>query len=164
MAYLPIPVQRGGPKKMEMHEQFANLPDQPEAFQLFIKRWGALMGPERLPHELELEVRNKLRAAWRGQENLFSKPERAMPTSLTVEKDLLKIQPHDLADTLRLLFLRDHWAGKTAICANADCLTPYFIKRRRNQKYCEAGACTEQAQREQKRLWWARNRGKESDQ
>ena len=44
--------------------------------------------------------------------------------------------------------------GLTRYCGNSECLTPYFIASRRNQKYC-SDACVVQAQREFKRQWWS---------
>jgi hypothetical protein len=167
VAYLPVP--RNEAKivtNVQLHEEFANLRDEPEAFQFFTKRWGPLhrSGWEEVGHKAKLAVRNNLRAAWRGEENGFSKPRSPLPALLRLEKNHFEIQTHDLLGTVVTLFLRDHWAGKTAICANPDCLTPYFVKKRKTQKYCESGPCVDQAQREQKRLWWERNRGKGAKQ
>jgi hypothetical protein len=41
----------------------------------------------------------------------------------------------------------------TSICANPQCLTPYFFPPRRGRKYC-SDACALPAQRESKRSWW----------
>jgi len=52
------------------------------------------------------------------------------------------------------LFLRHFAANKTAFCVNPDCISPYFLKRRRDQRFCELGPCTRYAQREYTRKWW----------
>lgn len=61
------------------------------------------------------------------------------------------------------LFLHDYRAGKPARCANPDCLAPYFLKRRKTQKICEAGECVAWAQRKYALRWWRENRGKKQD-
>lgn len=166
-AYLPAPTPKrvGHSERAQIHVDFANLPDQPEAFQLFTRKWGPLDSSwEEYRHATKLRTRDSLRAAWRGVENSFTNPRAMQPTELLLQKNHFQIRTHDLMATLMILFLRDHWAGKTAICANPDCVTPYFIKKRKNQKYCEAGDCTAQAQREQKKRWWRENRGKEANE
>ena len=42
----------------------------------------------------------------------------------------------DLWNLTRLLFLRDYSAGRTRVCSNPDCSSPYFLQQRRGQKYC----------------------------
>jgi hypothetical protein len=46
-----------------------------------------------------------------------------------------------------------HVADRMRHCPNAACPAPYFIARRRSQKYC-SDACALPAQREFKALWW----------
>jgi len=40
------------------------------------------------------------------------------------------------------------------ICGNPECPTPYFLARRKDQKYCERGDCTSYAQRQYALKWW----------
>ena len=61
-----------------------------------------------------------------------------------------------------MLFLRDHAAEKTAVCANPECPAPYFLKSRKTQRICEAGACVAWAQRNYARKWWRENESKAS--
>lgn len=44
-------------------------------------------------------------------------------------------------------------ADRSRYCANADCPAPYFLAKRRSQKYC-SDACSRPAQKEFKRRWW----------
>jgi hypothetical protein len=53
---------------------------------------------------------------------------------------------------IHLMRLADH----TRYCANEECPAPYFLARRRNQRYCSA-ECAKPAQRENKRQWWRKN-------
>jgi hypothetical protein len=52
-----------------------------------------------------------------------------------------------------------HVVDRMRHCPNAGCPAPYFIARRRSQKYC-SDACALPAQREFKALWW-KNHGTE---
>ncbi len=45
-------------------------------------------------------------------------------------------------------------ATRLRFCPNASCPAPYFVARRRSQKYC-SDACALPSQREFKRRWWA---------
>ena len=104
--------------------------------------------------------RDSLRAAWQGDdaacEELFYdyKQNRHM-----TEKGLAFFVD-DVWSIVAILFLRDHRAKRTAMCANPNCPNPYFIRKRRTQKYCEAGPCVAEALKTQKREWWRRRRGK----
>jgi hypothetical protein len=44
-------------------------------------------------------------------------------------------------------------ADRMRVCGNPECLAPFFLARRRSQKYCSA-ACAAPAVRELKRAWW----------
>lgn len=77
-----------------------------------------------------------------------------------------KLQPHvendggitihagDAWTFICILILRDHAAGKTAICANPECSAPFFVKSRKTQKICELGECVIWAQRKHALKWW----------
>jgi hypothetical protein len=47
-------------------------------------------------------------------------------------------------------------ARRFAVCQNPECPAPYFLARRKNQKYCERGPCTQYAQRVYSLGWWHR--------
>jgi hypothetical protein len=58
-------------------------------------------------------------------------------------------------DAFALVLLRAmHISDRMRYCANPACPAPYFIARRRSQKYC-TDACALPAQREFKRAWWS---------
>ena len=121
----------------------------------------------RYPHPLpppKFEVFEKLHdlmtSAWRGDKKALAKLPPITEAEFRPKGRELAIIPKSFSARVLIQFFRDFLAGKTAICANPNCPTPYFIRQRKSQKYCEQGPCVEQAQREQKRLWWAKNRGK----
>jgi hypothetical protein len=114
-----------------------------------------------MPFDKRLRLRDHLRAAWERNEQAIAEMQASrIPAMLFPTKGGFEFEPHVWTQAMDLLFLRDHLAGKTAICANKDCPNPYFIRKRKTQKYCEAGPCVAQAQKEQKREWWNKNRGK----
>jgi hypothetical protein len=157
------------------HEALLNLREDTEAVNAYIKRFEL---PGRLTADgstlvtfrpmgagMVKLVRDYLRKAWTGEEEALQWAQERLDAerfSVSFKKANLVVEPRSLMGTVCLLVLRDHAAGKTAICANSDCHSPYFIRKRKTQKYCEAGPCTEKAQRDQKREWWTRHRGKGS--
>jgi hypothetical protein len=46
-----------------------------------------------------------------------------------------------------------------SFCANADCATPYFIAKRKDQVVCDAEICKAEKQRAHALKWWHENRG-----
>lgn len=157
------------------HEAFANLSGDRQEMEAFAKRFGivkhpsphpglvAVFGP---PRDITYKRVEHLRKAWQGDADALQKLRHQIEVLTTfrfkIEGKRIELEPRDVWSKICFLFLCDQAAGKTAICANPDCHSPYFIKRRKTQKYCTSGPCTEQAQREQKRLWWERNYGKET--
>jgi len=58
-------------------------------------------------------------------------------------------------DTFLLVLLKAlHIVDRMRYCPNPECPAPYFIAKRRSQKYC-SDACALPAQREFKRAWWS---------
>jgi hypothetical protein len=47
-----------------------------------------------------------------------------------------------------------------AVCANPECVAPFFLAKRRTQKFCERGECTRYAQNQYALRWWKENKGK----
>jgi hypothetical protein len=47
-------------------------------------------------------------------------------------------------------------------CANPDCVTPFFIAKKKDQTVCDAGICKAERQRIHARKWWSENRSKEA--
>jgi hypothetical protein len=55
------------------------------------------------------------------------------------------------------------YSGRLKVCANKHCPVPYFISKRKDQKYC-SDECAAPAKREAKRRWWSMNRAKNAQQ
>ena len=55
---------------------------------------------------------------------------------LCITENGLEIEAEDVWSFAQLAFLRDHALGKTLICANPKCETPYFLQRKRGQIFC----------------------------
>jgi hypothetical protein len=68
--------------------------------------------------------------------------------------DTLLLSTDDLWKFISYLFLRDYSARKIGVCENPGCPAPYFLKGRKDQKYCELGPCTEYAHRQYALKWW----------
>ena len=145
-----------------LHETFANLSDDPEKLRQFMLRSGPFYIAVKSPDSANgmISFRETLRAAWRGDKKALAVLPIGLTATFGVKRGALEITPLHTWPLITILFLRDRLAGKTAICANKDCPNPYFIKKRKTQKYCDSGPCLAEAQRQQKREWWARNHGK----
>jgi hypothetical protein len=94
-----------------------------------------------------------LRKAWMGESSIADADTETV--DITVNGyGKLEIITTDLWKFISLLFLLYANAGKLGTCANPDCVAPYFIKKRRTQKFCEAGPCTAYAARQYTKQWW----------
>ncbi len=61
---------------------------------------------------------------------------------------------HNLWNFICFMFMYDYRAGNIGVCACPDCVTPYFLKRRRTQKFCESGPCVAWAASQYTLKWW----------
>jgi hypothetical protein len=75
-----------------------------------------------------------------------------------IHRDFMEPNPGRLGFVLALT-IRDLWS-KLGHCPNPECPHPYFIKGRKNQRFCDRPACAAHGQREHKRKWW-KERGEE---
>lgn len=162
--------------KIPPHVAFANLrADDPRAAEAFCKRYGLLT-----EHALKknpshdtgiykefwfdsgyvLIMQDELRKAWTPDfkyKNLFHVEDQVsggMRSGMDVEEGCACLTAKDLWTLILFLYLRDFVAGKIGLCENPECPAPYFVKRRRTQKFCEAGACTDYAHRQYALKWW----------
>jgi hypothetical protein len=159
------------------HEALANLRSEEKSVKALRAHWGELLARGKAENfklqarlgsldifgnyiAPELELQEKLRDAWRGNDDAFqyirNSITKHMKTTWEIRKGRIEVSADDLWSTVCILFLCDHAAHKTAICANPDCQSPYFIKKRTTQKFCESGPCTEYAQRQYALKWWNR--------
>src|SRR2546426_10545089 len=160
------------------HEAFANLRAAEPGLRLrlvdinvaqnFIKTHGVICGkvvvePESEPRFYESSAalsraQGLLRRAWAGDSGALKEIEKQAADALVVrpspEAGGVELVAKKLWSFICILFLRDHGAGRIGICANPDCASPYFLKKRRTQKLCEAGPCVAYAQRQYALRWW----------
>lgn len=52
-------------------------------------------------------------------------------------------------------------ADRALYCPNPDCVAPYFLSKKKGQKWC-SDACAVASLRESKRRWWRENRAKKA--
>jgi hypothetical protein len=126
-----------------------------------IRMWKGLFGTE--TESSILKARNELRDLWDANTPATRNDE--------ILTGWLRSGPAD--------FLRPRWKGRTFVltpnyeslraflfkaimdrsarfarCHNPECPAPYFLAKRRSQKYCERGDCTAYAQRHYALKWW----------
>lgn len=123
--------------------------------------WKALFSSE--TEGSTLEARNELRELWAGNTPATRKDEILTGWLRRGTADFLL--PQWKGRTFRLIpnysSLRSllfkailDRSSHFAQCHNPDCLAPYFLAKRRSQKYCERGDCTAYAQRQYALKWW----------
>jgi len=113
-----------------------------------------------------VEAQRHLRAAWETAAD--PDVEGAFPLDVTKTQALeglevhnllsgmIQVRARDLLTLVSFLFLRDATAGRLGICESPECPAPYFRKKRKTQKFCEAGPCVAFAQRQYSLDWWRR--------
>jgi hypothetical protein len=129
-------------RKEPVHERLANMTLDVDSIYVFTKAWGFLdaeVAPDgRLvtqPQHLE-QFQDLLQRAWKGESKALSEIEKDVKARVDVGAKGIDIAVVDLWNLVRLSFLRDHKVGRTKVCANKDCPSPYFLEQRKGQKYC----------------------------
>jgi hypothetical protein len=148
------------------HERLANLPTHdtraeglvlttkpvsgladPKAMESFVKRHGVLWGRIRQSTGSFDEdavrfasAQDLLRRAWTDDSvairEIEEQVEDALEARPSVRAGGIEVTIENLWSFICVLFLRDYVAGKVKVCANSDCPHPYFLEKRKGQKYC----------------------------
>jgi hypothetical protein len=156
------------------HIYFVNLKLDWRSLLLFDKRFGVLLNEhsqeqEIAIHESDVELAKNmqrlLQGAWRGdkaarellqfgakhyaEQEAFGPIQgiKPVPTSRGVD-----IYTSDLWTYIRIAFLADQ--KRARVCANPDCVAPYFLAKRKDAKLCGEEECTAWAQRQWSLAWW----------
>lgn len=116
-----------------------------------------------------LNVRDSLRQVWLGSARTsgkqklvdalmaasFARPH-AGPHSAGIRALLpvghLVVSPLNFRAQLAIAIL-EHWQ-RFAVCNNPECPARYFLRKRKDQKYCERGECTRHGLRRSAKKWW----------
>jgi hypothetical protein len=160
------------------HIAFANLPRDTAALAHFRKLWtkpllgydeasklgvdedGGTPRPEDSKEYVdEVFARQEwLRKAWQddavASEYLKWGGELPMAAKWELKAGRIEINPDTVWKATCICFLADEAAQRTAICQNPECVVPYFVKKRRSQKICGAGPCTDWVRRQVALRWW----------
>jgi hypothetical protein len=97
-------------------------------------------------------TQQNLRKAWRSENAI---PPNGFYSMVHVRRhDEVSIVGTHLWNFIELLLALDQKGGKLGICANPDCPTPYFVKKRSTQIFCEAGDCVAYKQRKYALEYW----------
>jgi len=91
---------------------------------------------------------------WLREEISFNvfRGKKYFPFTPSLHRGEILPDPRNLTLTLAFAVLRFHRRMK--MCANKECPAPYFIAKRKDQKYCERGDCTAEAHRAHARKYW----------
>jgi hypothetical protein len=150
----------------------------------FATRYPQLFVGDRNPEETATVLRQLLRRAWQARDQRHrdwychgiasyyhhGRPDRDLKESLGPAIARGVLEPSSLLFALRepprrpttlesaLLYFKKN-CNRARRCPSDDCLAPYFVARKKNQKYCSP-ACVKPAQRATKRRWWKKHRAK----
>jgi hypothetical protein len=177
----------GRPKKVfePLHVDFANLRmDDPEAIHAFTKRWGPVSRGDSYYQELLREdwrggvdiSRNRPRfntvpSSWvvRGgrvvmplakqypKELRRLAPAQGFSATIRITAERIEVEPDQVWQTALLLYLRDRERGKTGICENPKCATPYILRERKTRKVCGHPDCVAYIAKLRRNKWWRLN-------
>jgi hypothetical protein len=154
------------------HVAFANVNlDDPMAAITFTETYGTLysgwtLGTGTSPSEGEFRIakcdlqaaQTVLREAWRGSPSdivsLEGAVEEGIEANVLVHAASVELSTNGLSPFIDFLFLRDLAGDKIGVCLNPDCLAPYFVRRRKTQKFCDSKACAAFAARKYAKRWW----------
>jgi hypothetical protein len=155
----------------ELLLDFANCLAESKAFNKFQDKWGERTGLPWTGDEPDFfEEQMKVRRIWEGkelnnesqlvkealglQEGRLNLPSTA-GFAVEWEAGALHLVMRDLNDGVWLALLQN--SRRLAICQNTEggCPTPYFLRRRRGQRFC-CDACALPSQQAFKREWWRR--------
>jgi hypothetical protein len=105
------------------------------------------------------QQRDILRKAWEGDRAAIESMRQHAAANVTSQWKFhhgrIDITAPDAWTVVCVLFLIDHESGNTVICKNdEDCPAPYFVRKRRTQKFCESGPCVAHGQRLRSKKWW----------
>jgi hypothetical protein len=129
-------------RKEPAHEALANMTLDVDSLYVFTKAWGFLDADVDKDGRLVTRsehvgpFRDLLQRAWKGEAKAIEEMAKNVKARVDVSTKGVDIALVDLWSLVRLLFLRDHKAGDTRVCANPDCSSPYFLQQREGQKYC----------------------------
>jgi hypothetical protein len=110
------------------------------------------------------KFRDLLRQAWRGDSAAVRRIQTLAQVSskiVAIENGQIELILDDFLGTACMLFLRDFAASRVGICANPQCPSPFFVRSRRTQKFCDVPACMVYSHRLSANNYWSRRREKE---
>jgi predicted RNA-binding Zn ribbon-like protein len=114
--------------------------------------------------QLVSKFRHMLREAWRGDPfalQIVQQLAQASARIVVAKNGQLELVIDDLLGTASILFLHDFSAGRLGICANPHCPSPFFVRSRRTQKFCDMPVCMAYSHRVSANNYWARRKEKE---
>lgn len=140
-----------------------------KAMEAFVRKYGVLWGrvdetSGRFDEDAArfAVAQDLLRRAWMGDGDAIREIEGQVEDALEARPSVrprgIELTTENLWSLICTLFLLDRASGKTGVCANPDCPAPYFLRKRKDQKFCERGGCTDYAQRQYALKWWHTHR------
>jgi hypothetical protein len=116
-----------------------------------------------------IELRDEVRQLWDSKTDISDKNQILVKwlqpkddkVAIIARFEIGAIQPNPFNLRAMLAVAVLERVTRLAHCHNPSCPVPYFISKRKNQKYCERGDCTAFAQRQYALDWWQREHSSE---
>jgi hypothetical protein len=83
--------------------------------------------PAKLPR-----IGEKVKLFWTNLFRLDQPPNH----TIDISTQGMTIHASDVWSFMRLAFMRDYSLGKTKVCANSDCKTPFFLQSKKGHQFC----------------------------
>jgi len=150
-------------KKGLLLEQFVNWGSEDRDILRFVQRYGPLLhSPFKSGgFAFNLQLWETWQKMWRDRwRELTAGPgefefRSSLNGTLMFVAGRFELRVNDL-DTFMMLEAAASDRTRFRICANPDCLTPYFFARHRRNRYCTE-PCVDWSQKEAKKKWWKDN-------
>lgn len=173
LEHLPIPAEIEALFRWEQDSSGVLTPRQPSDWTEGERRiWETRkpMQPAVTESDVHLaqQLQSYLRGAWKGNVASLTLIEHGGPVPAaqgpytpiqlkpTPSERGIILYAKDSWNLIRAAFLLDYKQGRMRICQNPECPAPYFLAKRKTQRYCERGACTAYAQRRYALGYWNR--------
>lgn len=118
---------------------------EPKELEGFIQTHGVLRAKVKegdrfhIDSDVVSEAQHVLRKAWRGDTAAIKQLESEaldFRAHLSVQAGGIELVTTDLWTYMRFLFLHDLATGRARQCERQHCATPFFVQKRKGQRYC----------------------------
>jgi hypothetical protein len=115
--------------------------------------------------EAILRFRDVLRRGWEGDAKpieTIGKLAQAAGQVVPGEKGTIEFEVEGYMGLVAIFFMRDAAAKRLGRCANPECDSPFFVRGRRTQRFCDSFECMAYSHRISANKYWDRRRAEKA--